>query len=309
MNSASNNAMYGSAGRGREAGATKIGLALLFVAVTGFSELGQAADASSETPALCSAAWYQSVENKVLTDDGSGHGPDIGSEEWKSVVEFKLGIRGAPDVPNRDSQDWCHHIDQLVRAKQASSGADADATAASKSKGPSFDCAKIEAGSTESMICDDEALSALDRKLAGVYAAASKKAVNEHPPLLKAEQRGWIKGRNDCWKADDQHACVKDEYERRIADLQARYRLVSHTGPVRFVCDGNPANEVVATFFETDLPTLIAERGDSVSLMYLQPSGSGSRYQGGNETFWEHQGEALITWGFEAPEMRCVRTP
>jgi hypothetical protein len=40
-----------------------------------------------------------------------------------------------------------------------------------------------------------------------------------------------------------------------------------------------------------------AERGDSVSLMYLQPSGSGAKYHGRNETFWERQGEALITWG------------
>ena len=35
--------------------------------------------------------------------------------------------------------------------------------------------------------------------------------------------------------------------------------------------------EVIATFFQTDPPTLIAERGDQVSLMYLQPSGSGAK--------------------------------
>ena len=46
---------------------------------------------------------------------------------------------------------------------------------------------------------------------------------------------------------------------------------------------------------------------DSVSLMYAQPSGSGSRYQGRNESFWEHQGEAVVTWGYEAPEMRCKK--
>jgi hypothetical protein len=39
--------------------------------------------------------------------------------------------------------------------------------------------------------------------------------------------------------------------------------------------------------------------------MVLQPSASGTRYQGRNELIWEHQGEALIIWGYGAKEMRC----
>jgi uncharacterized protein len=143
--------------------------------------------------------------------------------------------------------------------------------------------------------------------MAEVYAAASKKAVNEHPPVLKAEQRGWIKGRNDCWKGEDKRECVEESYRRRIAELQARYRLVPPNGPVFYICNGDPRNEVVATFFETDPPTLIAERGDQVSIMYLQPSGSGSKYQGRNESLWEHQGKATIVWGYGSPEMRCSK--
>jgi hypothetical protein len=65
---------------------------------------------------------------------------------------------------------------------------------------------------------------------------------------------------------------------------------------------------VIATFFQaTDPPTLVAERGDQTSLMYLQPSASGSKYQGRNESLWEHQGEALITWGYGSQEMHCKR--
>ncbi|SFM71541.1 MliC family protein [Marinobacter zhejiangensis] len=173
---------------------------------------------------------------------------------------------------------------------------------------PSFPCDQVGDGSIEAMICGDEQLSALDRELDGVYAAASKLAQNEQPPMLAAEQRGWISGRNDCWKATDQRECVRTEYERRIAELQARYRLVEFDGPVSFSCDGNPANEVVVTFFHTAPATLIAERGDSVSVMYLQPDENGSRYQGRNESFWEHQGQAVITWGYGAPEMQCQRT-
>ena len=173
--------------------------------------------------------------------------------------------------------------------------------------GPSFDCSKVQKGSIEELICQDEGLSVLDHKMAAVYAEAAKKAINEHPPVLKAEQRGWIKGRNDCWKSEDKRQCIDQSYRYRIAELQARYRLVPADGPYWYACDGDPRDEVVVSFFKTDPPTLIAERGDSVSLMYLESSGSGSKYQGRNESLWEHQGEVRISWGYGGPEMRCSK--
>jgi uncharacterized protein len=173
----------------------------------------------------------------------------------------------------------------------------------------SFNCSQVESGSIADLICRDAELSRLDKKLAGVFAAASGKARNEHPPLLKTEQRVWIMGRDDCWNNDDRRGCVHSRYLERIAELQARYRLVSHTGPFVFACGGNLADEVVVTYFSTEPSTLIAERGGSVSLMTIQPSGSGARYQGRNESFWEHQGEAKISWGHEAPEMICKLKP
>jgi len=174
-------------------------------------------------------------------------------------------------------------------------------------RGPSFDCGGVEAGSIPQMVCQDESLAALDRELADVYAAAAAKATNEHPPALKPEQHGWIKGREDCWKSEDRQACVREAYVTRIAELQARYRLVPAIGPVVYFCDGNRSNEIVVTFFQTVPATVIAERGDSVSLMYQQPSASGARYQGRNESFWEHHGEAAVTWGYGAPTMRCEK--
>jgi uncharacterized protein len=197
-----------------------------------------------------------------------------------------------------------------TRAENAKAGFTNDAapaaapvTAATK---PSFDCAKATPGSSEAIICADPALAALDRQLAEVYAAARKKATNEKPPVLKAEQRGWVKGRDDCWKAKEtgQGACIREAYVRRIAELQARYRLVASDGPVFLACDGNPANEVVVTTFRTQPPTLIAERGDQSSLMVRQ-SGDGERYQGRNETLVQQGAESLVTWGYQAPVMRC----
>ena len=172
--------------------------------------------------------------------------------------------------------------------------------------GPSFDCGKAAAGSMEEGICRDPALSALDARLSRVYRAATAKATNERPPMLKAEQRGWIKGRDDCWKSDDRRACLETEYRRRIAELQARYRLVPSRGPVTYACENGAANEVIVTFFETDPPTLVAERGDGTSLLFRGPGGV---YQGRNESFREEQGKARITWGSDAKEMSCAARP
>lgn len=179
---------------------------------------------------------------------------------------------------------------------------------ATSAQGPSFDCSKAD-GSIEVLVCEDVELGALDRTLATVYAAARRKAVNERPPVLKAEQRGWVKGRNECWKAADRRQCVSDSYRLRIAELQARYRLVPIAASATFVCDGDAGNEILVNYFQTDPPSLIAEHGDSVSLMYQQLAASGTRYEGRNESLWEHQGEATVVWGYGAPAMRCEALP
>ena len=64
---------------------------------------------------LCTQSWYQSVESVISSGDGMGHGPDPGSDEWRSVIEFKLGVRGKPEVPDRSSQEWCSYIDGLIK--------------------------------------------------------------------------------------------------------------------------------------------------------------------------------------------------
>ena len=70
--------------------------------------------ADTNHPEPCSTEWQQAVESRLATGDGHGHGPDIGSEEWRSVVEFKLGIRDDPSTPARNSADWCAYIDERL---------------------------------------------------------------------------------------------------------------------------------------------------------------------------------------------------
>lgn len=62
----------------------------------------------------CSEQWLQFVEEQLRTGDAEGHGPDVGSMEWRSVVEFKLGIRGDPATPPRETEEWCSYIDEKV---------------------------------------------------------------------------------------------------------------------------------------------------------------------------------------------------
>ncbi|MDM8166129.1 MliC family protein [Roseovarius sp.] len=145
-------------------------------------------------------------------------------------------------------------------------------------EGPSFDCG--EAGRTaEEMICADAGLAALDRRVAGRYAAALEAAGGEAAEL-RAYQRGWIKGRDECWKAEDQRACVEGEYLRREAELVARWMLEAPTGTAVWACGGNPANEVVTMFFDTELPSLRFERGDSVDTGVQVMAASGAKYEG-----------------------------
>ena len=272
-------------------------MALVATKVNSTSEV-----AKSEHLALCSAAWQSLVEKSVSTGDGAGHGPDVGSDEWKSVVEFKLGIRGEPNVLPRSEKAWCQHINQLIQNLPSSTQVN--------QTGPSFPCDKTPNGSIEALICQDPKLSELDRKLAEVYTLASSKVANEQPPSLavkqlKAEQRGWLKGRNECWKSDDKRSCVLASYSRRTAELQAKYYLVAHQGPINFACDNNTANEVVVSFFQTQPLTLIAERGDSVALMYQVASADGVKYIGRNEMFWQQADRTLVRWGYNEAKMQC----
>ena len=170
---------------------------------------------------------------------------------------------------------------------------------------PAFDCSKVEAGSIEQMVCEDEELTKLDRSLTEVYATAQAKTEAKQSSNLRTEQRGWIKGRNDCWKSLDPRLCVATEYRLRIAELQARYGLVEGIGPIHYRCDGNEAKAIVVHYFHTDPPTAWAEYADESAILYRQPTGSGAKYEGRNISFWEHHGEATIVWGYGAAEQQC----
>lgn len=166
----------------------------------------------------------------------------------------------------------------------------------SAQEGPSFDCSKAST-SAEEMVCAEEALARIDRLLAERYAAALKvtrgldAGAAEAEAELKARQRGWIAGRDDCWKAEDPSACILFSYQRREGELVARWMLEEPTGTATWRCADN--SEIVSYFYDTSLPSVRIERGDSVTTASLSPSGSGSRYDGDfGEFLWIKGDEA-----------------
>jgi hypothetical protein len=94
---------------------TKLRNKLIVPALAAFVMLAigcTAPEGNGDRKRACSSDWYSLVEQQVPTGDGAGHGPDLGSSEWRSVVEFKLGIRGDPGVPHLDTNQWCDYIDK-----------------------------------------------------------------------------------------------------------------------------------------------------------------------------------------------------
>jgi uncharacterized protein len=178
---------------------------------------------------------------------------------------------------------------------------------AMSAQGPAFDCSKAQ-GEVETLICKDADLAKLDRTLDEVYKASVKKAGGGAPARLRAEQRGFISGRNECWKARGApmsltatwqattvQECVSGTYKLRISDLQAYWQLVPAKAPVTYTC-GAPANQLSATFYETDPATVRVTRGGKTQTLWQVRSASGARYEGQNVEFWSKGNEATVTW-------------
>lgn len=175
---------------------------------------------------------------------------------------------------------------------------------------PSFDCAKA-AGAAETLICKDAGLAALDNELAALYPKAIASLSPEQLKTEKAMQRGWIKGRNDCWKAKDLRQCVEESYQLRITELQISGGQLMVPTPVNYQC-GNKVT--LSTYFYHDAKLHAAvinlSEGDSQQqvLAYDAPSASGARYEGQNLTLFTKGNEASLA-RYGQPTLSCTEIP
>lgn len=195
---------------------------------------------------------------------------------------------------------------RLLRVFVAMLGA-APGLVAAQAAGATPDCGRAQ-GEVETLICADAALLALGRQLDTVYQAARAQASAPLARQLRLAQRGWVRGRNDCWKArgqqtwitaswtvDTVRACVEAQTRLRISELQAVWRLLPPQ-TVRFACQGQATHEVVVNRFDTDPPTIRLERGDQTRTLWRIGAGGSGLYEGQNVSVVLEGGRLSLHW-------------
>lgn len=175
---------------------------------------------------------------------------------------------------------------------------------------PSFDCTKAHSAA-EQLVCQDAGLAALDNELAALYPKALSQLSAEQQKTEKAMQRGWIKGRNECWKESDSRQCVEESYQLRITELQIKGGQLRVPSPVDYQCDGGIR---LSTYFynEAKRPAAMINLSEGNNqqqvLAYETPSASGARYEGQNLTLWTKGSDAMLE-RYGQPTLNCSEIP
>ena len=161
---------------------------------------------------------------------------------------------------------------------------------------PAFDCSKAS-GEVEQLICADESLQALDRELARTWAKATETWPAEVTTEQRAVQRGWIKGRNDCWKAENQQDCVAFAYRSRLVELSISAGLVEAPGYYTLSCSEGGSEPFTAAFYNDLEPSAaVITRGNDQVIALSARAASGARYTAPGVEFWSKGNEAMVTW-------------
>ena len=190
-----------------------------------------------------------------------------------------------------------------------------DADEKTKAEAPSFDCAKADS-SAEQLVCSDPVLARLDKELTRLYALAL--ADTHLPPPSRAElrtmQRGWVKGRDDCWKAKNVRECVVSTYAMRILEMRAGHANARSadsegisSGPVAFECEGLDFG-IGAVFIDSNPDVAALKWLDREVALSQVDTGSGAKYQGnsfeGSYSLRTKGDDAVLTRPGQ-PEAKC----
>ncbi len=249
------------------------------------SSTQSASQSASMSDEPCPAAIMSRVQHYISAQDGQGHGPDPGSAEWFSSIEHKLSRQSVSSFPPAGSLLWCDRVLSALNVQ------------------PAFAC-RDNMSAAEAAVCDSASLAALDVWLEDTYMNALQHAEKGQVNTLKAMQRGWLKGRDECWKETDIKQCVRNRYVERISELQAHYVLVAPVNSARLICpDGN---RHTLQFFATPMSAMTIHHNDGKLLLWQVMAASGTRYEGANTLYWEHQGEVQFISGVGAEAQTCT---
>lgn len=173
---------------------------------------------------------------------------------------------------------------------------EATVTAKAAVETPSFDCNKATT-KTEQLICGDAALARLDRDLASAYNRSRQQWPAETQHSERQSQLDWISERNACASSTHAQDCIKSSYQRRLIELQIRGGALEAPTPVSYQCKEQEGQPFWASFYnQTEPRSVVLTFGNLQTIAFALPSGSGARYGNQNVDFWEHHGEATVTW-------------
>jgi uncharacterized protein len=159
----------------------------------------------------------------------------------------------------------------------------------------SFDCSRAS-GEIEKLVCTDRDIATLDRQLAKSWALLESSVSEDGRAMARAEQLGWIKGRNDCWKADDASACVVFAYRSRIVELDIATGTLVPNVHSDFDCEGLDEDVSVSWFNDTAPSAASVRVGDDETLTFRSRAASGARYSAPGVVAWEHRDELSLEW-------------
>lgn len=166
-------------------------------------------------------------------------------------------------------------------------------------------------GSPVNQTCDDpsrassprcgDTLSQYREALAATYQKALNKAKGDARTSLIHEQQLWNTEPVRC-EVPDPLQCQQRAYQKRVASLTISYALAAPQASATLHCDNTYSFNTA--FYATTLPSMTLTTQGHSYVLFLDASGSGSRYTGKEASYWEHQEEAEILLGDESP-MRC----
>jgi uncharacterized protein len=165
----------------------------------------------------------------------------------------------------------------------------------------SFDCVKAET-EAEKLVCADPQLAALDRQLATEYQYAVAKA-RAGSAGLDAAQRGWVAGRDDCWKDGDVRTCVLEAYQTRLVELKLNRSDTIVPPIVEYRCDDDSKPLSAVFYNEFEPRSAVLTWGDDQAIIFAQPTASGIRYEREGVEYREHQGQ--VTVDFHGNKLVC----
>jgi uncharacterized protein len=159
----------------------------------------------------------------------------------------------------------------------------------------SVDCARAT-GTMEKLVCNDAGLAALDRTLAEIYGKAERSLPASDLASQQKAQQKWTVRRNACATTEAVRGCLDTAYRTRTIELQILSGQLAAPAAVRFTCQGHGSTPFTASYYKTDPPSAVFIFGDRGVIAFVARTGSGARYLGPGVDFWEHQGEAAVTW-------------